>query len=110
MAQIAHPFVSWEIPDLDTLKESRAYRLRALLNAGIKLNRDQKNWLTEAVNSNAYSKHGVPVMGWMFNFRDVLRRFFVKQYGHVQEYYATDKTALRSYICGSIDEIVELPN
>ena len=39
---------------------------------------------------------------------DVLKRYFVKQYGHIAEYYAVDKTALRSILYGRIEDIVEV--
>ena len=32
----------------------------------------------------------------------------VKQYGSIHEYYATDKTALRSILYGRIEDIVEV--
>lgn len=30
-------------------------------------------------------------MGYRFDFSDVLKRYFVKQHGHIAEYYAIDK-------------------
>jgi hypothetical protein len=47
-------------------------------------------------------------MGYRFDFSDVLKRFFVKQYEHIAEYYAVDKTSLRAFLCGRIDEIIEI--
>ncbi len=44
----------------------------------------------------------------MFDFSDILRTYIVKQYGHWAEYKATDKTALRNFLYGRIDSIVEL--
>ena len=66
------------------------------------------NWLTRSVNSNVYFKRSVPLMGYRFDFSDILKRFFVKQYGHIAEYYAVDKTSLRAFLCGRIDEIIEI--
>ena len=43
-----------------------------------------------------------------FSISDILKRYFVKQYGHIAEYYAVDKTALRTFLCGRIDEIIEI--
>ena len=65
-------------------------------------------WLTDSVNSNTYFKRAVPLMGYRFDFSDILKRYFVKQYGHIAEYYAVDKTALRTFLCGRIDEIIEI--
>ena len=104
------PFVSWEIPSLEEIKDCKAVALRRGLDNGYKLTREEKDWITSTVNGNTYFKDAIPVMGYRVPFRDVLKRFFVKQYGHIQEYFAIDKTALRNTIEGKIDEIVELPN
>ena len=77
-------------------------------NDGTPMSRQQKNWLTGSVNSNTYFKRSVPFMGYRFDFSDILKRYFVKQYGHIAEYYAVDKTALRTFLCGRIDEIIEI--
>ena len=45
---------------------------------------------------------------FFIDFSDILRTYIVKQYGHWAEYKATDKTALRSFLYGRIDSIVEL--
>lgn len=108
MKPIAMKFVEWDVPELATLQGSQVYQLRQLLNEGGKMNRKQKNWLTSQVNHNAYFKRGIPLMGYRFDFSDVLKRYFVGQYGHIQEYYAVDKTALRSILYGRVDEIVEI--
>jgi hypothetical protein len=101
-------FVNWDVPNLEALKDSKAYQLRQRLNDGGKLNRSEKNWLTEAVNHNAYFKQSVPLQGWCFSFTDALRHYWVKQYGQITEYFAVDKTALRSILFGKIEQIVEL--
>ena len=88
---IATKFVAWEVPSLEPLQGSK-----------------EKDWLTRNVNSNTYFKSAVPLQGWMFDFSDILRTYIVKQYGHWAEYKATDKTALRSFLYGRIDSIVEL--
>ena len=50
---MATKFVAWEVPTLETLKGSKAYILREKLNNGGQMNREEKDWLTENVNSNA---------------------------------------------------------
>lgn len=107
---IATKFVAWEVPTLDALKGSKVYILREKLNNGGQMNREEKDWLTEKVNSNTYFKSAVPLQGWRFDFSDILRTYIVKQYGHWAEYKATDKTALRNFLYGRIDSIVELNN
>ena len=46
MTPIANKFVQWEVPALETLRNSRAYKLRESLNNGGKLSREDKNWIT----------------------------------------------------------------
>lgn len=108
MEPIATKFVTWEIPPLSDLKDCKAYQLRQQLNNGKKLSREQKNWITQQVRSNTYLLRSIPLQRYKFDFSDVLKRFFVKQYGHIQEYYAIDKTALRSTLYGRIEDIVEV--
>lgn len=108
MTPIATRFVDRDIPELSTLQDSKVYQLRVQLNEGTPMSRQQKNWLTDSVSSNTYFKRAVPLMGYRFDFSDILKRYFVKQYGHIAEYYAVDKTALRTFLCGRIDEIIEI--
>ena len=110
MAQIATKFIKWDVPDLATLQDSRVYKLRERLNNGGKLNREEKNWITRNVWESVYFKRGIALSGYHFDFSDILRRYFVKQYGHIGEYYAIDKTALRSILYGRIEVIVEVNN
>ena len=105
---IATKFVAWEVPSLENLQDCKVYGLRSKLNNGEKLSREEKDWLTRNVNSNSYFNSAVPLQGWKFDFSDILRTYIVKQYGHWAEYKATDKTALRSFLYGRIDSIVEL--
>ena len=108
MNAIAIKFVKWEIPPLETLTGSKEYDLRQRLNAGDKITRDEKNWITEKVNHNTYFKSAIPLGGWCFDFSDVLKTFVVKQYGSYQEYRAIDKTSLRTMLYGRIDRILEV--
>lgn len=102
------PFVSWEIPTFEKIQDCKAVALRRRLDSGSQLTREEKDWITTAVNGNAYFRDAIPVVGYKVPFRDVLRRFFVKQYGHIQEYFAIDKTAIRNMLAGRIDEIIEV--
>ena len=38
---MATKFVEWEVPELDTLQDSKVYRLRHKLNNGGKMNREE---------------------------------------------------------------------
>ena len=100
MKQTATKFVQWDVPELAKLKDSKVYKLRERLNNGDKLSREEKNWLTQSVKKCGYFNKGIALMGYHFDFSDVLKRYFVKQYGQINEYYAIDKTALRSVLSG----------
>lgn len=106
---VATKFVQWDVPSLENLRESKVYLLRVKLNRGERMSREEKNWLCEAVNSNTYFRTAVPLQGWRFDFFDVLKKYLVNQYGHWAEYYAPDRTSLRAYLYGCINQIVEIP-
>lgn len=105
---IATKFVKWDIPNLDTLKGSKVYQLREKVNAGEKLSREEKDWITQNVNRNSYFKSAIPLSGYRFDFSEILKTYIVKQYGSYQEYNAVDKTSLRAMIYGRIDKIIEV--
>ena len=106
---VATKFVQWDVEPLDRLSGSKVYLLRVKLNRGERMSREEKNWLAEAVNTNTYFRTAVPLMGYRFDFMDVLKKYLVNQYGHWSEYYAPDRTSLRSFLCGQINQIVEIP-
>ena len=105
---IVTKFVKWDIPELDTLKDSKVYKLRLKLNNGECLNRVEKNWITENVINCNYFNYGIALSGYCFDFSDVLKTFVIKQYGSYREYKACDRTSLRACIYGKIDKIIEL--
>ena len=105
---IAIKFVSWDVNPLDTLKNSPEYMLREKLNGNGKMDRAEKNWLAENVQNNTYFRTAIPLMGYRFDFRDVLHKYLVNQYGQWNEYYAPDKTSLRNTLYGRINQIVEI--
>ena len=105
---VAYKFVNWGVPALESLQNSRVYHLRTLFDRGECINHEDKNWITRNVSSNTYFKSAIPLQGYCFDFSDVLKRFWVEQYEQISEYRATDKTALREYLYGRIDSIVEI--
>ena len=108
MTAIATKFVPWDTKPLEELKESIVFKMRKLINSGKTLNRAQKNWITNKVNSNSYFTNAIPLQGWMFLFSDVLKKFVVKQHGQCSEYWAVDKTSLREYLGSGIEYILEI--
>lgn len=115
---LATKFVQWDVNPLESLSNSKVYLLRAKLNRGERMSREdellralleKKDWLCEAVNSNTYFRTAVPLQGWRFDFFDVLKKYIVSQYGRWAEYYAPDRTSLRAYLYGRVNQIVEIP-
>ena len=105
---LAIKFVQWDVLPLEGLCNSKVYLLRVKLNRGEMMSREEKNWLCEAVNSNTYFRTAVPLQGYRFDFFDVLKKYLVNQYGQWTEYYAPDRTSLRAYLYGRINQIVEI--
>ncbi len=105
---VAYKFVNWDVPASESLRNSRVYQLRLQLDRDECITREEKNWINQNVNSNTYFKSAIPLQGYCFDFSDVLKHFWVKQYGQIAEYRATDKTALREYLYGRIDNMVEI--
>ncbi len=48
------------------------------------------------------------IVGWELDFKEVLKRFYVKQYGIISEEYARNKTAIRTSTYGRIGNITEI--
>ena len=105
---IAIKFVEWDVPELESLKNSKVYELKEKVIANEPLSREEKDWITDKANNNSYFKKGIPLSGYYFNFSDVLKTYIVKQYGSYQEYTAIDKTSLRAMLIGKIDKIIEV--
>ena len=55
-------------PPLESLSDSSIYLLRAKLNRGERMSREDKDWLREAANNNTYFHSAVPLQGWRFDF------------------------------------------
>lgn len=99
---LAYKFVKWDVPALETLKNTREYILASKLESGQELTRDEKNDLTRLAKQYGHIRLG----GWLFPLYG-LKTYYVKQYDHVREYRATDKTALRACLYGKIQNITE---
>lgn len=105
---ITTKFVKWEVPALDTLRESKVYQLRLRLNEGKRLSRNEKNWLTENLMHNSYFKKSLPLMSCVSPLRTLCTTTLYSRTA-TNTTYAIDKTALCSVLDDPIDEIVELP-
>lgn len=94
---IAVPFVK-DAKDLENYSNSRAYILKVKCLKGEKLTREEKNWITEKINSSVFYSDSICVMGWKFDFSDYLRKFIYKL-KHSTNWYeimAFDKTSARN--------------
>lgn len=109
MEAIATKFVKHDVSELKELSNYIVYELREKINAGKKLTRNEKNWITKNINSNSNSffKDAIPLHGWRFDFSDILKTYGVRQYGSYREYRAIDRTSLRSMLYDKIDAILE---
>lgn len=101
-------FVTWEVPELDTLKDRKVYKIAEKLNNNEPLSRDEKNWLASKLMEGMRGKWNICLMGWQFDFSNAVKNYVVKQDDHWEEYYAPDKTSLRNAIYGRVDKIVEV--
>lgn len=108
--QLAYKFneaAKTEYQDFETEKGSLIELKQRLIDSGV-LTRDEKDKLQNRLMNNSYSKTGVPIAGWMFDFYGYLKVYVVKQYGSWNEVHAFDKTAIRNNTYGKIDAIKEL--
>jgi len=78
------------------LKDSFPYQLKEKVIAGKKLTGKEKHILFAELRNNSYSKVGIPLQGWMFDFSDILKPFYVEYtYGNIEKVYAPDKMSIR---------------
>ena len=106
---IAYKFVKHDVGPLEGLKGAKVYDLKVKCMAGVRLSREEKNWLAGKLVVSSYGRTAIALMGWMFSFYDYMNRYLVRQYGQWTEYYAPDRTSLRKALYGRIQEIHELP-
>ena len=102
-------FVQHEIPPLEALRDTRIYKVYQKCEDGEKLTRDERDWLFEQFYGSSYGKDRVALHGWMFDWSDKVKRYWVqlKYYGILQ-YYAIDKTSIRNYFGHQVIKIIEV--
>ncbi len=94
---IAYKFVKWDIDPLEKLKETEVYKMREKVLAGKTLTRKEKDSLYEMLKDNSYSRIGVPLQGWMFDFSNILKSYFVEYNGgYICRTCAPDKMSIRN--------------
>lgn len=109
MENIAWKFVKWDVPSLETLKDTKVYQIKEKVVNKIPLNKEEKDWVVQKTLDNAYYRRMgvVCLQGWAFDFSSAMKTFLVEQYGQWTEYKSFDKTSLRKNLYGRIEIIVE---
>ena len=103
--QYVYKFVTWDVPPLESLSNSKAYQFMEKLNRGEKLTREEKDWVVERT---VYRGGVYRLYGWEFYFFHYMRSFLVRySYGEWSCYRAFDKTSLRK-VLSSVKEIHEI--
>lgn len=80
------------------------------------INMDEaKKWLEDKYKTrysfgmdNLKSNGVYKLMGWVFDYRPLLKKYLYKQYGDWREIYAPSKTLLRTATYGTITKIIEI--
>ena len=106
-----YKFVSHEIPELEAMKNTFPYQLHEKLERGEKPTREEKDSAFSQIHGNIWSKAGIALHGWMFNYQEWLNEYWIEfDYGgnfDYQRYFAFDKTSIRSEL-DHISRIVEV--
>lgn len=92
---------------LESLSNSRPYLLREKINKGEKLSADDKWYIAKNCMDCTFFDTSIALMGWRFDFSDVLIRFLINSYGSWGRVYAFNKTQVKKLVFGKIDEIVQ---
>ena len=92
---------------LESLSKSRPYLLRDKINRGEKLSADDKWYIAKSCMDNIYFDTSIALMGWNFDFSDVLSRFLIDCNGCWSRVYAFNKTQVRKLVYGKINEIIK---
>lgn len=92
---------------LESLSNSRPYLLREKINKGEKLSVEDKWYIAKNCMDCTFFDTSIALMGWRFDFSDVLSRFLINCNGSWSCVYAFNKTQVRKLVYGKIDEIVE---
>lgn len=109
-----YKFVPWDVPDIETLKDSVAYQLLEKLDSGENLTREEKSngIFGELWHSETYWTGRYRLRGYIFDFSSYMRNFLVKikDYGW-REIKAFDRTSIRKNAVSPshILKIIDLP-
>lgn len=101
-----------EPEDPKNIPHSKLFRIHQKAMKGNKLTRSEKDFIFHRINESTQSTTGIALMGYIYDFGSVLKRYIVKyDDGFVNELRAFDKTCIRncSYTNSRISEIIEIP-
>ena len=95
-----YKFVSHDIPPLETYANTAMYKLHQKLENEEELTREEKNRLYFTASDPVYK-----YMGYAYDFREWLTKFYVEDAHYIQKVYAWDRTAIREHWYGRIINI-----
>ena len=98
MSEIATKFVDWEVPPIESLKNTVAYRAKRDLLDGKKIHRKAKKDIVFALNTNSRFKDSIPLSGWKISFAAWLKDFFVRTPYGMEIVKAFDKPSAKHFI------------
>jgi len=102
--KIPYKFAKGDVEPLETLKGDTIY---TLYEKRYKLTQKEKDILFAELQTNSYSRKGIPRAGWMFPFEEILKSYIVKiKYYGFQEVFAANKTSIRKYYKSHCLEII----
>lgn len=109
-----YKFVSWEVPDLQELKDTVAYKMLEKLNRGEKLTRKEKRCgiFYELSHPETYRTGRYKLKCYIFDFSPFMKSFLVKEkYSGWHEVLAFDRTSIRenAMVPSDILRIIDLP-
>jgi len=96
--------------NITAVQNSKVYAIMEKVNNGEDLSREDARFITEGVNTNSYFKTAIPLLGWKFDFSDVLNCYWVQdKAGYIHEYMAVDQISLKSFLGNrNVWKIVEI--
>lgn len=104
-----YKFVKWEVSPLKELKGSDIYNLYEKAQKGL-LSMEDKDVIFKYLQTNSYSRTGIPRAGWMFSFKEHLEKYLVKlkEFGW-EEVYSINKHSIQKFYGSSGLEIIKKP-
>jgi len=102
-----YKFVEHEILPIESFKDTKVYQFLVKANRGT-LSKMDEDALIEMLHDHG-EKYCIKLMGWKYNFRSFLRRFYMKtEYYNIQEEFAFNKTQVRTILAIGMGHIYDI--